>query len=235
MSRISFLRVVAVALIAMAGQLLRAADDRVQEATVVKAGDGKTGDAKKSDQKTARDTSAEQMKCPMMAGLGGLSMAADSPVALLARVGELGLDIKQQRQLEEIEASARQQARKILTDKQWEQVKQAPQGRLSIAELARMGLKGKNTDGCCPMCMAMMQAKESKAREEKSDGCKCKAEDKAKSKAREEAREEKNDGCKCKAEDKAQAATVVKAGDGKITLDDKKARLEELKEGFPSR
>lgn len=38
MSRISFLRVVAVA---MAGLSLRAADDKPQEATVVKAGDGK--------------------------------------------------------------------------------------------------------------------------------------------------------------------------------------------------
>ena len=58
----------------------------------------------------------------------------------------------------------------------------------------------------------------------------------------------------CAAEEKAQEATVVKAGDGKITLtfkgvegkhnhdvakdakitlDDKKAKLEELKEGFP--
>ena len=41
MSRISFLRVVAVALVAMAGLSLRAADDKAQEATVVKAGDGK--------------------------------------------------------------------------------------------------------------------------------------------------------------------------------------------------
>lgn len=41
MSRISFLRVVAVALVAMAGLSLRAEDDKPQEATVVKAGDGK--------------------------------------------------------------------------------------------------------------------------------------------------------------------------------------------------
>ena len=167
MSRISFLLVMTVALIAMPGLSLRAAD-------------GKTGDAKKSDQKGAKDASAGKMKCPMMAGLAGLSMAADSPVALLARVGELGLDIKQKRQLEEIEASARQQARKILTDEQWEQVKQAPEGSLSITELARMGLKGKNTDGFCPMCMKMMQAKEGKAKEVKDDGCKCKSEDKPK-------------------------------------------------------
>jgi hypothetical protein len=41
MSRISFLTIVAVALVALAGPSLRAADEKAQEATVVKAGDGK--------------------------------------------------------------------------------------------------------------------------------------------------------------------------------------------------
>jgi|GEM_PF-4685654 len=41
MSRISFLAVVAVAMVALAGPSLRAAEEKAQEATVVKAGDGK--------------------------------------------------------------------------------------------------------------------------------------------------------------------------------------------------
>ena len=60
MSRISILRVVAVALIGMAGLSLRAADDKAHEATVVKAGEGKItltfkGDEKKHTHDVAKD------------------------------------------------------------------------------------------------------------------------------------------------------------------------------------
>src|SRR5262245_55018080 len=82
-------------------------------------------------------------KCPMTTGLAGLSMHVDSPAALLAHADELDLDLRQIRQLEEIEATARQQARKLLSDRQWEQVSKAPQGKLSMNEMALLGMKGK--------------------------------------------------------------------------------------------
>lgn len=125
-------------------------------------------DKEKPPQK-ADESAKPMMQCPMMAGMKGMKMFADSPAALLARAEELGLDVKQKRQLEEIEEAARLQTRKVLSDKQWEQLRKAPPGRLSMMEMARMGMKGKKKDGCCPMCMKMMtQAKDGKA-EEKND------------------------------------------------------------------
>ena len=60
MSRISFLTGVAVALIALAGQPLLAQDEKVHEATVVKAGEGKItltfkGDDSKHTHDVAKD------------------------------------------------------------------------------------------------------------------------------------------------------------------------------------
>lgn len=60
MSRISFLAVATVAVVALAGLPLLAADDKVHEATVVKAGDGKItltfkGDDKKHTHDVAKD------------------------------------------------------------------------------------------------------------------------------------------------------------------------------------
>ena len=60
LSRIPFLAIGAVALVALAGPSLRAADDKVHEATVVKAGDGTItltfkGDEKKHTHDVAKD------------------------------------------------------------------------------------------------------------------------------------------------------------------------------------
>jgi hypothetical protein len=60
LSRILSLAVVAVALVALAGLPLRAADDKLHEATVVKAGDGKItltfqGDDQKHTHDVAKD------------------------------------------------------------------------------------------------------------------------------------------------------------------------------------
>ncbi len=60
MSRILSLSVAAVALVALSGVSLRAADDKLHEATVVKAGDGKVtltfkGDDKKHTHDVAKD------------------------------------------------------------------------------------------------------------------------------------------------------------------------------------
>lgn len=60
MSRISFLAATALALVALAAPPLLAAEDKVHEATVVKAGDGKVtltmkGDEKKHEHDVAKD------------------------------------------------------------------------------------------------------------------------------------------------------------------------------------
>lgn len=60
MSRIPFVAVVAVALVALAGLPLRAADDKVHEVTIVKAGDGKiTMTMKGDDQKHTHDVAKD--------------------------------------------------------------------------------------------------------------------------------------------------------------------------------
>lgn len=60
MSRISFLAVVALALVAVAALPLAAADDKAQDATVVKAGDGKiTLTFKGSDKKHTHDVAKD--------------------------------------------------------------------------------------------------------------------------------------------------------------------------------
>jgi hypothetical protein len=60
LSRIPSLMIVALALVALAGLTVRAADEKAQEATVVKAGDGKItltfkGDEKKHTHDVAKD------------------------------------------------------------------------------------------------------------------------------------------------------------------------------------
>ena len=113
------------------------------------------------------------MMCPMMAGLSAVRMYADGPAALLGRAEELGLTADRQKKLKEIEESARRQAREVLTDKQRGQVGKPADGSLSMMEMARLGMKGKAMDGCCPMCMKMMQMgepKDGKAKEKDAEG-----------------------------------------------------------------
>jgi hypothetical protein len=137
-------------------------------AVVVASALRSNADTANSKEDAAQTKAAPAKKCPMMAGLSSLRLFADSPAALLARAEELGLDVKQRRRLEEIEEAARLQARKLLSDKQWEQLHQAPSGRLSMMEMARIGMQGKKMDGCCPMCLKMMRAEVGKT-EQKQD------------------------------------------------------------------
>lgn len=123
--------------------------------------------SKDSDKQPATEKAEGGMMCPMMAGLSKLRMFPDSPAALLNRADDLGLDAKQKKQLEEIEESARQQARKVLTDKQREELGKAPLAPLSMMEMARMGMKGKKMEGCCPMCAEMMKKAQLGKAEEK--------------------------------------------------------------------
>lgn len=101
------------------------------------------------------------MMCPMMTGMAGLRLHVDGPAALLARSEELGLDEKQKKQLEEIEEAARQQARKVLTEKQHKQLGDVPKDRIGVMEMAMARMKkmmaGKEPGCCCPMCAEMMK------------------------------------------------------------------------------
>ena len=82
------------------------------------------------------------MMCPMMAGLKGVELYPDSPALLKARAEELGLEQEQKRRLEEIAESARQQARDVLNAEQRQQLQQAPEGPLSMMQVAKMRMDG---------------------------------------------------------------------------------------------
>lgn len=104
------------------------------------------------------------MQCPMMAGMSGIKMSADSPMLLLSQAEELGLSEEQQKKLDEIANAARQQARKLLTPEQQEKLKGFPEGSLTMMDLCKMRMKKmmaeKKQDGMmCPMCMKMMREK----------------------------------------------------------------------------
>lgn len=132
---------------------------------------------KDSDKQPATETAEGAMMCPMIVGLSKLRMFPDSPAAILNRADDLGLDAKQKKQLEEIEESARQQARKVLTDKQCEKLGKAPLAPLSMMETARMGMKGKKIECCCPMCAETMKKVHSGKAEEKGKNEKDKKKD----------------------------------------------------------
>lgn len=104
------------------------------------------------------DSQPMQMQCPMMAGLKGINLFADSPAVLLAKAEELKLTDEQLEGLEQIQMSARQQARELLTRRQQEHLKDGPEGPLSLMQLSMQGMKGGNkSEQMCPMCMKMMR------------------------------------------------------------------------------
>ena len=119
--------------------------------------------AQNSDQAEAKQAEPKakmDMMCPMMAGLKGVELYADSPALLKARAEELGLEQEQKERLEEIAESARQQARDVLNAKQRQQLQQAPEGPLSMMQVAKMRAEaaGENdSKEMCPMCMQMMK------------------------------------------------------------------------------
>lgn len=126
-------------------------------------------------QQTENEADAEgndepSMQCPMMAGLKGLTLFADSPEVLRSRAESLKLTQEQIAQLQEIEESARQRSLDVLTDEQRDELLPVPDERLSVMELSRRGAKMKK-DGdmkMCPMCQKMME-KMRKKRAHKSE------------------------------------------------------------------
>jgi hypothetical protein len=73
-----------------------------------------------------------------MTGPAGLRIALDSPAAILSRANELALDQKQRQELTKLDGSARDQARKLLTDKQRQQLGEIPPEWLSMMQMAQL-------------------------------------------------------------------------------------------------
>lgn len=86
---------------------------------------------------------------------------ADSPELVLARDKDLELTEQQRTQLEKILETARNKTREMLTDQQREQLEQAPEGPLSMMQIAMLLKKDQANEEesgpMCPMCMKMMK------------------------------------------------------------------------------
>ena len=115
--------------------------------------------------KQKQDTAERSMmQCPMMEGLKGVSLFADSPAVLAAQAKKLDLTEEQVQKLRQIEQSTREQARQILNEEQREQLADEPKDRLSMMELCMLRMKGMDMNkteqqpgGMCPMCAKMMR------------------------------------------------------------------------------
>lgn len=116
--------------------------------------------------KEAQPEQGQMMQCPMMSAIKSLELQADSPAVLLAMADKLELTQEQKQRLKNLVADTRAQARKILTDNQQQQLAEAPEGSLSMMQLAMLVRDGRKAEQgqMCPMCMKMMrermQAKE---------------------------------------------------------------------------
>jgi hypothetical protein len=71
-------------------------------------------------------------------GPAGLRIALDSPAAILSRAKELSLDERQRQELEKLDGSAREQAGKLLADKQRQQLGEIPPEWLSMMQMAQL-------------------------------------------------------------------------------------------------
>ncbi|MBW3600418.1 MAG: hypothetical protein KY475_24535 [Planctomycetes bacterium] len=80
---------------------------------------------------------------------------------MLARDKDLELTEQQRTQLEKILETARNKTREMLTDQQREQLEQAPEGPLSMMQIAMLLKKDQANEEesgpMCPMCMKMMK------------------------------------------------------------------------------
>ena len=108
------------------------------------------------------DRADMMMQCPMMAGLEGIDLFADSPAVLQAQKDDLKLTEQPIEQLQQIEQTARRQARELLTEQQQEKLQNSPKAPLSMMELCmmRMPKTGKQPEQMCPMCMRMMRMRD---------------------------------------------------------------------------
>ena len=121
------------------------------------------------------DKKTESMPmCPMMAGMKGIKLTADSPPLLMARADELQLTDVQKQELKSIAEEAQRKATKVLTKQQQSMLGESPGKVMSMMEVAMMRFKDMNddkSDGMCPMCKKKM---DEMMKVEKSDGDKSK-------------------------------------------------------------
>ncbi|WP_430453368.1 hypothetical protein [Rhodopirellula europaea] len=113
-----------------------------------------------------RDKEAESKPmCPMMAGLKGIKLTADSPPLLMARADELKLTEEQKQELKSIAEEAQRKAAKLLTADQKSMIDKSPDKAMSMMEIAMMrskGMKGDKSGDMCPMCMKKMEGMKKK-------------------------------------------------------------------------
>ena len=103
--------------------------------------------------------------CPMMVGLQGIKLTADSPPLLMARADELKLTEEQKQELKSIAEEAQRKATKLLTADQKSMIGKSPGKAMSMMEIAMMrskGMKGEKSGDMCPMCMEKMEGMKKK-------------------------------------------------------------------------
>lgn len=105
-----------------------------------------------------KNTESKPM-CPMMAGMKGIKLTADSPPLLMARADELKLTDEQKQELKSIAEEAQRKSTKVLTAQQQSMLGESPGKAMSMMEVAMMRFKDVNddkSDGMCPMCKKKM-------------------------------------------------------------------------------
>jgi hypothetical protein len=116
--------------------------DKKEEQPAAKAHGGAKGDLQQDATDNHPGHSAGKAeggaKGLSMTGPVGLRILLDSPAVILSRAKELDLDEKQRQELEKLDGSAREQARKLLTDKQRQQLGEIPPEWLSMMQMAQL-------------------------------------------------------------------------------------------------
>ncbi|WP_345327537.1 hypothetical protein [Novipirellula rosea] len=112
------------------------------------------------DSKASGQNDKMSMECPMMTGLKGIKLTADSPPLLMARAEELELTDEQQQKLKAIAQEAQRQATEVLTADQRSMIGESSGKAMSMMEIAMMRSKkmdGGESDMMCPMCKQKME------------------------------------------------------------------------------
>ncbi|QEG41248.1 hypothetical protein [Roseimaritima ulvae] len=131
--------------------------------------------AQESTQETndrGNETESKPM-CPMMAGLKGIKLTADSPPLLMAQADELKLTEEQKQELKSIAEEAQRKAADVLTADQKSMIGKSPDRAMSMMEIAMMrskGVKGDKSGDMCPMCMKKMDGMKKMMMDRKKNG-----------------------------------------------------------------
>lgn len=115
--------------------------------------------------------SAMMSKCPMMDGLKGIKLVAESPPLLIARAEELKLTEEQKRKLASIAEEAQRNAAAVLTEKQREILGDSAGKSMSMMEIAMMRAEKSRSDsseGMCPMCQQKMDKMKEKMKKKRN-------------------------------------------------------------------